>query len=162
VCASSALWSALQQVAHLDGQKTPSPWAITQAAASPYPASPGLDELQLATALSGLGYLAARVVPAANLALFRAKLGPCLVPHLRVVLLLTTPDGGAGHAVTVTGFSEPPSVVDVSVTDQAAPLRMRGGSTRVLYVHDDNLGSHAHYELEDDAQKPGHLCLYRG
>jgi hypothetical protein len=168
VCASTALWSALQQVAHMDGHRTPTPSAITRAAGSPFPASHGLSPAQMATALNSLGYVADLFVPTEGRELFRAKLVSCLLSHLPVVLLLGTDDGPSGHAVTVTGFSEPPAVVPVSISAAVPPLHMKSGSTDVLYVHDDNLGSHAHYELVDEARpRPGggteeRLMLRRG
>jgi hypothetical protein len=110
----------------------------------------------MASALSCLGYTADRFVPAENRTLFRAKVVSCLESHLPVVLLMyrkvTTGAGEVpvGHAVTFTGFSEPPSVVDVPSNRQdLPPLPMKSGSLDVVYVHDDNLGSHAHYELFD-------------
>jgi hypothetical protein len=156
VCASTALWSALQRVASVAGHRTPTPTAITRAANSPFPATDGLHELQMASALSGLGYVADRFAPMENRALFRAKIVSCLQSHLPVVLLIyrkmETGAGEvmAGHAVTLTGFSEPPSVVEVPATHKGLPpLQMRSGSLEVGYVHDDNLGSHAHYEFVD-------------
>ena len=138
------------------GHRTPTPSAITKAANSPFPASDGLHELQMASALSCLGYTADRFVPAENRTLFRAKLVSCLESHLPVVLLMhrkvTTGAGEipVGHAVTLTGFSEPPAVVEVPAAQQnLPPLPMKSGSLDVVYVHDDNLGSHAHYELFD-------------
>ena len=68
----------------------------------------------MASALSCLGYTADRFVPAENRTLFRAKLVSCLQSHLPVVLLMhrkvMTGAGEVpvGHAVTLTGFSEPP------------------------------------------------------
>lgn len=156
VCASTALWSALQRVAHVAGHRTPTPSAITRAANSPFPASDGLHELQMASALSTLGYTADRFAPAENRILFRAKVVSCLESHLPVVLLMyrkvTTGAGEVpvGHAVTLTGFSEPPAVVPIPAAQQnLPPLPMKSGSLDVVYVHDDNLGSHAHYELFD-------------
>lgn len=168
VCASTALWSALQQVAHLDGHRTPTPSAVTRAAGSPFPASHGLSDSQMAVALSTLGYVADLFVPVAGRALFRAQVVSCLLSHLPVVLLLGSDRASDGHAVTVTGFSDPPSIVDVTVSASLPPLRMRSGSMDVVYVHDDNLGSHAHYELLDqDRVRPDgsieeRLILRRG
>jgi hypothetical protein len=168
VCASTALWSALQRVAHVAGHRTPTPSAITRAANSPFPASDGLHELQMASALSCLGYSADRFVPAENRALFRAKVVSCLESHLPVVFLMyrtmTTGAGEipVGHAVTLTGFTEPPSVVQVPSTQQnLPPLPMKSGSLDVVYVHDDNLGSHAHYEIfdSDDEMPEGYKAL---
>jgi hypothetical protein len=160
VCASTALWSALQQVAHLDGQRTPTPSAVTRAAGSPFPASYGLNSSQMATALTNLGYSADFFAPDEGTVLFRAKLVSCLLSHLPVLLLLGS--GGGGHAVAVTGFSEPPTVVGVPISPTVANLPMKAGSADVLYVHDDNLGSHAHYELFDAPTPKARLMLKRG
>jgi hypothetical protein len=177
VCASTALWSALQRVAFVSGHRTPTPSAITAAAKSPFPASYGLDLGQMATALSNLGYAADYFVPGANRAEFRAKVVTCLASQLPVILLIerfvpleTDPDAGLerhGHAVTLTGYSDPPAIVDVPAPMKAwPPIRTRDASVRVVYVHDDNLGSHAHYELIDSEERnsDGHrkLILRRG
>ncbi|WP_438006178.1 hypothetical protein WME89_47475 [Sorangium sp. So ce321] len=173
VCASTALWSALQRVAYVAGNRTPTPMAITHAAQSPFPASSGLSMPQMAVALSSLGYVADAFAPRENRNLFRAKLVTFLRSHLPVVLLLVRKrDTGRGfvrdgHAVTVTGFSEPKAIVDVSpASENTTSIRMRDGSVDVIYVHDDNLGSHAHYELVDDTEEgeDGHkrLKLLRG
>ena len=46
--------------------------------------------------------------------------------------------------------AEPASVVPVPPSDpKTSPIMMRSGSLEVVYVHDDNLGFHAHYELRD-------------
>jgi hypothetical protein len=154
VCASTALWSALQKVAQLSGHRTPTPSAITAAAKSPFAASHGLNDAEMAAALATLGYSAEYFSPGENIALFKAKLATYLRSHLPVVLLLSGPvdDSGssvcAGHAVTVTGYAEPSSAVLVGAPiDGLDPLVMRDGALEILYVHDDNLGSHAHYEL---------------
>ncbi|MFC1642797.1 hypothetical protein ACFL5O_08955, partial [Myxococcota bacterium] len=173
VCASTALWSALQRMAHIQGHRSPTPSAITKAAGSPYAASMGLTDDQMARALSALGYGADAFAPEDNRALFRAKLAAYLEGNLPVVLLLAqrvTTDGGhrtLGHAVTVTGFSEPEEVGIVPSPPPFNPgLRMRAALLDVLYVHDDNLGSHAHYELRDsdeaDEQGLKKLELWRG
>ena len=156
VCASTALWSALQRVAYVAGYRTPAPTTITTAAKSPFPASHGLNDIQMATALSELGYIADQFAPDENRDLFRAKVVACLESQLPVVLLIERPfQTGAGyiqvgHAVTVTGFRENRVVIDVPAPSPGvAPIKMRSASTDVIYVHDDNLGSHAHYELID-------------
>jgi len=166
VCASTALWSALQQVAHMAGHRTPTPYAITKAAGSPFPASHGLDYVQMASAIKTLGYIADQFVPGRNWPLFRAKLVSSLRSHLPVILfLLRTEDGGEpanAHAVTLTGYSECEQIVNVTASSRHAPLRMRAGSLKTIYVHDDNLGSHAHYELDDGADPKNSLMLVRG
>jgi hypothetical protein len=173
VCASTALWSALQRVAYVAGHRTPTPSAITRAAASPFPASHGLHEMQMAAALAHLGYVADIFVPAENRALFRAMLVACIDSQLPAILLVSrTVESGAGsraagHAVTVTGYSDPPAAIAVpGPRKDSPPLLMKGASVEVIYVHDDNLGSHAHYELRDsdDVDTDGNkkLLLYRG
>ncbi len=157
VCASTALWVALQRVAHVAGHRTPSPSEITRAAGSPFPASRGLELNQMAAALSSLGYVADLFEPKDNRALFRALVASCLRSQLPVILLISqknkrTAEGPVqrGHAVTLTGYSEPPAVVKIpGAKAETPPLPMRGGSLTTVYVHDDNLGSHAHYELID-------------
>lgn len=147
VCASTALWCALQKVANMSGHRTPTPSAITIASESPYAASEGLTDPQMATALARLGYAADWFVPV-DRALFRARVAACLRSHLPVVLLVAN---GEAHAVTCTGYREPSELVEVPTSD-ATPtktIRMRTGSIRTIYVHDDNVGSHAHYELHD-------------
>jgi hypothetical protein len=160
VCASTALWVALQRVAAVTGNRTPTPAMITNAARSPYPASYGLNEIQMASALSSLGYVADYFEPGDNLPLFRAKMVACIDSHLPVILLMTrkqaTGTGSItiGHAVTVTGYYESPDVIDIPSPEAALPpMKMRSGSIKTVYVHDDNLGSHAHYELFDSADK---------
>lgn len=156
VCASTALWSALQRVAHVAGHRTPTPFSITEAAKSPFPASHGLMEHQMAEAISSLGYTADRFVPAENRALFRAKLMACLDSRLPVVLgIVTKVKTGAGetvvgHAVTVTGYAGPLAAGDVPTDFEGEPpLRMGSATVDTLYVHDDNLGFHAHFEISD-------------
>lgn len=156
VCASTALWSALQQVARIAGHRTPTPWEITTASGSPFAASYGLDDRQMASALANLGYAADHFVPAENRLLFRAKLAAALESRLPVILLLSkdeTTGAGivrVGHAVAVTGFAVEPDADAIDVPAASSPsLPMIAASVRTLYVHDDNLGSHAHYELFD-------------
>lgn len=165
VCASTALWSALQRVAYVAGHRTPTPTAITAAAASPFPASHGLSDMQMATALAKLGYIAEQFSPGIDRALFRAKVVACLDSQLPVVLVIErTRKTGSGnvrisHAVTVTGYQRRPQsapVEDVAGVGVALPLATSG--TNVYYVHDDNLGSHAHYEFVDSESRDEQGC----
>lgn len=168
VCASTSLWSALQRVAFASGHRTPTPYAITEAAGSPYPASHGLTDSAMAMAIRKLGYSAEYFAPADNRAWFRSLLVSSLMSRLPVILTLGkrhktgTGEVEIGHAVTVTGFSEPVDVVDVPFTREGTPpIPMRAGSLSVLYAHDDNLGPHAHYELmdSDSLDANGHQIL---
>jgi hypothetical protein len=172
VCASTALWSALQRVAYVMGRRTPTPSMITNSAHSPLPASYGLSDDQMAFALATLGYTADYFIPYENLALFKVKIAICLESQLPVILLISCQQMTGcgivpvGHAVTVTGFRAETSVIDVPApADKIAPINMRQGSLSVVYVHDDNLGCHAHYELfetEDTESKKMVLKLRRG
>ncbi len=175
VCASTALWSALQRVAYIEGNRTPTPSAITRAARSPYPANVGLGSDQMASALDTLGYIAEGLVPVDNRPLFRAEIGSYLDSRLAVILLIATKrKTGAGgevslrHAITVTGYSENATIADVipHLRDGAPPIRMKVGALDTIYVHDDNIGSHVHYELFDsdaeDEQGYKKLMLRRG
>ncbi|HVY30955.1 MAG TPA: hypothetical protein VHB79_30555 [Polyangiaceae bacterium] len=173
VCASTSLWSALQRVAHVAGHRTPTPSMITKAAESPFAASHGLNEMQMAHALSRLGYAAELFAPEENRGLFLAQVVSCLQSQLPVILLITRKiatgvgQRDVGHAVTVTGFSEPADPADVHLGVENIPtIRMRAAAVRTVYVHDDNLGFHAHYELrlseEKDEKGNPILALYRG
>lgn len=156
VCASTALWSAFQQTAKLCGQRTPTPAAVTRAAQSPFPAAHGLGDGEMARAIASLGYSADRFTPAGNTALFRAQMGSFLRSRLPVVFLLGQ-SNGIGHAVTVTGHrAAEPGMVQMG----DARFLSRSANTEVVYVHDDNLGSHAHYELLSAANE--RLDILRG
>lgn len=148
VCASTALWSALQKVAHLAGKRTPTPNEITRASGSPFPASFGLDTAQMATALSSLGYAADTFAPNEDSADFRAKLGACLRAHLPVILAVR--DETQSHAITVAGFREPSRSGEVSICPTKDGVQVLSAGIDILYVHDDNLGPYAHYELHDE------------
>lgn len=173
VCASTALWSALQRVAYVAGHRTPTPTAITAAAASPFPASHGLNDMQMATALARLGYIAEQFSPSVDRALFRAKVVACLDSQLPVVLVIEktrkteTGNVRVSHAVTITGYKQGAEAVIVGVrTELEASIPLATAGTSVYYVHDDNLGSHAHYEFVDsdceDDQGCKMLLLQRG
>jgi hypothetical protein len=160
VCASTALWSALQRVAFVAGHRTPTPSMITAASKSPFPASHGLSDIEMAAALSSLGYVADQFVPAENRALFRAKLIASLESNLPVVLSIERQlETGAGHvvtghAVTVTGYRDGKTIASVpSPAPDRPPIPMQQAGASVIYVHDDNLGSHAHYELFDSKER---------
>ncbi len=158
VCASTALWSALQHVARMAGHRTPTPWEITTSSGTPFAASYGLDDRQMATALATLGYAADYFAPAENRIRFRAMLAVCLRSRLPVILLISKEaKTGAGlvrvgHAVVVTGYAVEPGATPLEVPanrDSLPSVPMVAASVRTIYVHDDNLGPHAHYELFD-------------
>ena len=163
VCASTALWSAMQQVSYVAGNWAPTPTEVTNAAASPYPANYGLSDDQMATAVSRLGYLVDYFESTPNPSLFRAKVVSYLKSHLPVVLLMTrrTAAGAGevqeGHAITTTGYNRLGRPQPVNVGEATIPLK--AASLEVIYVHDDNFGSHAHYELFERPTDPKDECL---
>ncbi len=169
VCASIAIWSALQRAAWISGLRPPTPSEITFAANSPLPASYGLDDNQMLKAMNELGYCSDIIYPSDNRSLFRAELCACLESQLPAILLIhrkiTTKNGYQyhGHAITVTGFQEPKkgSPVPFLNIDDTTTVIMKYGKLSVLYVHDDNLGPHAHYELfdTDDKDEDGNKCI---
>jgi hypothetical protein len=172
VCASTALWSAFQQVARMTGARTPTPICVTKASASPFPPSHGLGFDEMARAIATLGFGADEFARVDNPGVFCAQLLSFLRSQLPVVLFLAgrlNPHTGQvdqlGHAVTVTGYASPQSDV-VNLAGQST--RLRGAGADVVYVHDDNLGSHAHYELQvrpvtsTDGSTLDRLVLYRG
>jgi hypothetical protein len=182
VCASTALWSALQRVAYVAGNRTPSPSSITAAAESPFPHGVGLRMEQMARAFSNLGYVAEWFTPDGNRPLFRARVAACLRSHLPVILILRDESRNGGHAVTLTGYNLPPEPAYVQLVPEmeradpetageapASPqngVLMRSAGLTTVYVHDDNLGAHAHYEFRDsqEVDDNGHakLNLFRG
>ena len=172
VCASTALWSAFQQVARLTGARTPTPIAVTRASGSPFPPSHGLGLDEMASAISAFGFGADEFARVENSGLFRAQLLSFLRSELPVVVFLagkvnseTSRIERLGHAVTVTGYASPTSeTIDLA----GQKIRLRGAGADVVYVHDDNLGSHAHYELRmhatiaEDGAVAERLVLFRG
>jgi hypothetical protein len=142
------------------GHRTPTPSTITAAANSPFPANQGLDYFQMSTAISGLGFIADRFVPHGNPALFKAKLIACLQSNLPVILFLEQPGQDGAHAVTLTGYGELPAARAVALSETGLEqVLLRGASVDTVYVHDDNLGAHAHYEL---IERDDRIFLYRG
>jgi hypothetical protein len=130
----------------------------------------------MAAALSSLGYIAELLAPEDNRSLFKAQVLAYLRSGLPVILLISkkqvTGTGGkvlSQHAVTITGYSEPKQTADLLPSDRgyaAMSVRTKSAALDVIYVHDDNLGSHAHYELfdSDEVDDQGHkkLMLRRG
>lgn len=171
VCASTALWSAFQQVAKMTGGRTPTPIAVTKASGSPFPPSHGLGFDEMARAIATLGFGADEFARVDNAGLFRAQLLSFLRSNLPVVLFLSGRLDGSGqlgrlgHAVTVTGYANA-AAEPVDLVGQR--LILRGAGAQVVYVHDDNLGSHAHYELQlaparqPDGTMQDQLVLFRG
>lgn len=161
-CATTALWSALQRVAQLEGLAVPTPAQITEAA-SRYLLVQGralpsgglaIEQLCEATRAAGLDPLVwSWVHPDADLAELFGYAQSGFAP----VLVFRTP-GGAGHAVCVVGLKlgtpKPQS-------DPALHFRDAGTALRGAYVHDDRLGPYASVDFYPWTQTQGETAVLR-
>ena len=149
-CATTALWSALQRTAPLEGLSSPTPAQITEAAsrymlpggrALP---SEGLRFDQLCEAVRATG-LAPVLVTSISPREDQAHMATYLQSGLPVLLGIVPFGSGEGHAVCLVGLRlasvQPP-------TDPS--IRYRDGATAVdrIYVHDDRLGPYASARLK--------------
>lgn len=149
-CATTALWSALQRVARLEGLPLATPAEITQAASRYFLAggralpSEGLTIHQICEATRSSG-LAPVVVQGLALDQARAQLHGYVTSGFPAVLALQPLRRGAdGHAVCAVGLKLG------SVAPQSDPqLHFRDGASSALavYVHDDRLGPYAVADL---------------
>ena len=149
-CATTALWSALQRTAPLEGLSSPTPAQITEAAsrymlpggrALP---SEGLRFDQLCEAVRAAG-LAPVLVTSISPLEDQAHMATYLRSGLPVLLGIVPFGSREGHAVCLVGLRlgslQPP-------TDPS--IRYRDGATAVnrIYVHDDRLGPYASARLK--------------
>lgn len=148
-CATTALWSAIHRVAHMEGLPVATPAEITEAAARYFlPGgrslpSEGLTIHQIceATRAAGLAPLLIRSVsPEDDRAQLFAYLMSGLAPVIAIQPLGTT----EGHAVCAVGVE----VGEVALQTDPT-LHYRDASTAMLsvYIHDDRLGPYAPVDL---------------
>lgn len=146
-CATTALWTTLHAVAHLESIHIPTPAEITEAA-SRYlltdgrsMPSEGLRVEQICEATRATG-LAPVVVRSLSPAEDRAQLSGYVLSGLPVVLAINI--GGTGHAVCCVGLKlgDVQPQTDTSLAFRDAASRVQG-----VYVHDDRLGPYASVEL---------------
>jgi len=148
-CATTALWSALQLTAPLEGLPAPTPADITQAASRYFlPGgralpSQGLSIQQMCEATRACG-LAPVVVPATDPAIDKAHLLAYSRSGLPVVLALEPLKGPDGHAVCCLGVKVGASQPQ---PDPALHYRDAGTSIQAVYIHDDRLGPYAVADL---------------
>jgi hypothetical protein len=144
-CATTALWSAIHRVAHMEGLRAPTPAEITEAASRYLLAdgrslpSEGLTVHQIceATRAAGLAPLVIRSIsPEHDLAQFLGYVTSGFAPVLAVQPLR----GGVGHAVCGVGVR----LGEVKPQNDPA-LHYRDGASAVrgAYLHDDRLGPYA-------------------
>lgn len=152
-CATTAIWSALAKVMRNDGQRPPTPLAITKAATEhgvqtrAFPASGGLDLEQMASAIHLSGYQPHLFQVSNRFESFILALGCYLRSGIPVVVRVAS--GGGTHAMTLVGFRESETL---GQDDTVIPLRkkysLRARGVVRWYVHDDRLGPYARLGLE--------------
>ena len=148
-CATTALWCAAHQMAHMEGIRIPTPAEITQAASRYFlPGgralpSEGLTIEQLCEAIRATG-LAPLYIPAQTFEGDRKQLLAYLASGFAPVLAIQRLGSEAGHAVCAVGLRIK------EVDPQTDPsLSFRDGATALcgLYIHDDRLGPYASADI---------------
>jgi hypothetical protein len=149
-CATTALWTALHQMAELESLRIPTPAFLTEAACRYYlpggRALPqeGLTLEQICEACRAAG-LSPVVLHGLDTEQTRAQIHVLLRSGFPALLGLFPVGAGDGHAVTVTGFAEEPVAAADSASEPALDLTK---GTHQLFVHDDRLGPDAVATLE--------------
>ena len=144
-CATVALWSAVHQVAPLEGLPAMTPAQITEAATRYYlPGgralpSEGLTVNQLCEAIRA-GGMAPILIPATSPDIDRAQLLGYIRSGFAPVLAAEMLSTRVGHAVCAVGVKigavQPQTNIDLRYQDGASALEG-------LYIHDDRLGPYA-------------------
>lgn len=150
-CATTALWCALARVMKTDGQRAPTPFAVTDAATKhmlanrAFPAVAGLKDEQMLEAIRQFGYSPLFVEPETEYGLFKLIVRTYLRSGIPVIMRVNPPNNVLeGHAVALVGFREDDShepAKSIEVAVDKTTLRATG--TTRLYVHDDRLGPYA-------------------
>lgn len=156
-CATTALWSALTKVMRNDGNRAPTPFAITSAAtdhhvqARTLPALEGLNLDQMAMAIHAHGYQPHPFQAADAPDDFALLLKTYLRSGIPVVVRVRIADGDM-HALTFVGFREEPELgcaKDIQIAIQNE-VRFRSRGVVRWYVHDDRLGPYARLDFVPD------------
>jgi len=150
-CATTALWSSLQNVAHMEELHVPTPAEITQAAsryllsasAGRVLPSEGLTVQQLCEATRAAG-LHPLVVPSTSVEDDRAQIFGYINSGFAPVLAIRLIGTDEGHAVCGVGVK-----LDAVAPQTDPTLTFQDGATalRTVYIHDDRLGPYAAAEL---------------
>ena len=150
-CATTALWSSLQKVAHDEQLFVPTPAHITEAASKyllsegrSFP-SEGLNIQQICEAIRGSG-LQPQVVRSVAPEEDRAQLAAYIASGFPPVLAIQPVSGGQGHAICAVGMKT--GDLKSLVPPSEHPHHVRAGNAlQGLYVHDDRLGPYAYADL---------------
>lgn len=184
-CATAAIWMALQRTCKNEGDRPPTPSAVSEAAVRYFlpsgrslPSS-GLTVEQICEALRYFEFppevLTARGLAEWELEYFRMRLHVYLRSGMPVILAVNT--AGGGHAVTIVGYkSETPR--RICLDQVSAQLRRCGslademeepGNEEVLrlmnldydhvYIHDDRLGPYILARLDTELSPEGKNTL---
>lgn len=150
-CATTALWSSLQKVAHDEKLFVPTPAHITEAASRYLLSdgrslpSEGLNIQQICEAIRGSG-LQPQVVRSISPEEDRAQLAAYIGSGLPPVLAIQPISGGQGHAVCAVGMKT--GDLKTLVPPPEHPHHIRAANAlQGLYVHDDRLGPYANADL---------------
>lgn len=142
-CATTALWTALHQLADIESLRIPTPAFLTEAACRYY--LPGgralpqegltLEQICEACRAAGLSPVVFRGLTTPQV---RGQLYTLLRSGFPALLGLFPVQGGEGHAITLTSFSEQPIVASASPFDVSCV----DASTAIdrLFIHDDRIG----------------------
>ena len=165
-CATTALWSALAKVMRTDGQRPPTPLAITAAAteqrvqARAFPAVAGLDLDQMAMAIHATGYQPHVFLQISGEAeIFVLALKCYLRSGIPVIVRVRIE--GELHAMTLAGFRDCATLGtdDIAIHfGQRVQRVLRSRGVARWYVHDDRLGPYARIGFE---QKEGKILHHR-
>jgi hypothetical protein len=149
-CATTALWSAMHQVAPLEGLAVPTPADITEAASRyvledgrALPAA-GLSIYQICEATRAAG-LAPLLIQGVNLEHDRAQILAYSASGFPPVLAVQPVGGGEGHAVCAVGVK---LGTVLPGNDPAIHYRDAASAVRGVYIHDDRLGPYASATLD--------------
>lgn len=166
-CATTALWSALAKVMRNDGQRHPTPLAITRAAiesgvqSRAFPAAAGLDLEQMASAIHRTGYQPHVFGVSNQFESFVLALGCYLRSGIPVVARVRGEQGG--HAMTLAGFRSSDTLgpeEDIAIPSGKPSYALRARGIVRWYVHDDRLGPYARLGFRESPGAALHeLCL---
>lgn len=155
-CATTALWCALTKVMRSDGNRSPTPFAITISAtdhrvqARAFPAVEGLDLDQMATAIHAHGYQSHLIRPAEHPDVFVMAIKTYLRSGIPVIVRVRT-ERGESHALTFSGFRDEPELGDKDVCMTVrGDVHVRSRGVVRWYVHDDRLGPYARLGFPTD------------
>jgi len=160
-CATTAVWSALASVSRGTGQRSPTPYQITDAATQhylndrPFPADSGLELSQVLSAIRHFGFAPYVLRPRDQPGAFGMAVRCYLRSGIPVVLLVQ--DGLDYHAVTAVGYrdSYPDAEEPEPFLMEPNGLLRSPGFAR-LYVHEDRLGPYARMSwITRDAEAEG-------